>query len=237
MNREQRAQAVDGVQSRDLHATEGRLAARTSSQTLPCNSGIFSMRASTSHHGLPTPGCSIARARRAASSARCQLGMSWASTCSGRLSQIAPSAVPASSGPKIRVAPCVPMMVHFFKAPASHDHDRRRPILEVVFFRTEAGNEPVREWLRGLIREDRRTVGEDIKTAQFGWPIGMPLIRKLTTGLWEVRSHISTGIARVMFTVDGQTMVLLHGFQKKSQRTPPADLMTAKRRLAQLRSE
>lgn len=118
-----------------------------------------------------------------------------------------------------------------------HEHDRLRPILEVVFFRTEAGNEPVREWLRGLVREDRRTVGEDIKTAQFGWPLGMPLIRKLATGLWEVRSHVSTGIARVMFTVDGQTMVLLHGFQKKSQRTPPADLVTAKRRLTQLRSD
>jgi len=118
-----------------------------------------------------------------------------------------------------------------------NDRDSRQPILDVVFFRTEAGNEPVREWLQGLAREDRRTVGEDIKTAQFGWPIGMPLIRKLASDLWEVRSRISNGISRVMFTVDGQTMVLLHGFQKKSQRTPPADLMTAKRRLAQLRSE
>ena len=122
-------------------------------------------------------------------------------------------------------------------APAGHEHARLRPILEVVFFRTEASNEPVREWLRGLVRKDRKTVGEDIKTAQFGWPIGMPLIRKLAAELWEVRSHISTGIARVMLTVDGQTMVLLHGFQKKSQRTPPADLLTAKRRLARLRSE
>ena len=113
----------------------------------------------------------------------------------------------------------------------------RRPILEVVFFRTETGSEPVRDWLRGLAREDRKAVGEDIKTAQFGWPMGMPLIRKLAGGLWEVRSRISSGITRVMFTVDGQTMVLLHGFQKKSQRTHPADLMTAKRRLAQLRSE
>jgi phage-related protein len=118
-----------------------------------------------------------------------------------------------------------------------NDRGSRQPILDVVFFRTEAGNEPVREWLQGLAREDRRTVGEDIKTAQFGWPIGMPLIRKLASDLWEVRSRISNGISRVMFTVDGQTMVLLHGFQKKSQRTPPADLMTAKRRLAQLRSE
>lgn len=122
-------------------------------------------------------------------------------------------------------------------APAGHEHDRRRPILEVVFFRTEAGNEPVREWLRGLVREDRKTVGEDIKTAQFGWPLGMPLIRKVATGLWEVRSHVSSGITRVMFTVDGQTMILLHAFQKKSQRTPPADLMTAKRRLSELRSD
>lgn len=118
-----------------------------------------------------------------------------------------------------------------------HGHGSRRPILEVVFFRTETGSEPVRDWLRGLSREDRKAVGEDIKTAQFGWPMGMPLIRKLAGGLWEVRSRISSGITRVMFTVDGQTMVLLHGFQKKSQRTPPADLMTAKRRLAQLRSE
>jgi phage-related protein len=122
-------------------------------------------------------------------------------------------------------------------APAGREHDQRRPILEVVFFRTDAGNEPVRVWLRGLPREDRKTIGEDIKTAQFGWPLGMPLIRKIATGLWEVRSDIGAGIARVMFTVDGQTMVLLHGFQKKSQRTPPADLRTAQRRLAQLRSE
>ena len=68
-------------------------------------------------------------------------------------------------------------------APAGHEHDRRRPILEGVFFRTEAGNEPVREWLLGLAREDRKTVGEDIKTAQYGRPLGMPLIRKLANGL------------------------------------------------------
>ena len=96
-----------------------------------------------------------------------------------------------------------------------HERGSRRPILEVVFFRTETGSEPVRDWLRGLAREDRKAVGEDIKTAQFGWPMGMPLIRKLASGLWEVRSRISSGITRVIFTVDGQTMVLLHGFQKK----------------------
>lgn len=159
--------------------------------------------------------------------------------------QATPDSLPASPRPpsaiwwhfKVILSRVYQIRYTSLMAPAGHEHDRRRPILEVVFFRTEAGNEPVREWLLGLAREDRKTVGEDIKTAQFGWPLGMPLIRKLATGLWEVRSHVSTGIARVMFTVDGQTMVLLHGFQKKSQRTPPADLMTAKQRLAQLRSE
>lgn len=61
-----------------------------------------------------------------------------------------------------------------------------QPILEVRFFRTSAGNEPVRDWLKAMTREDRRAIGEDIKTAQFGWPIGMPLIRKLDKDLWEV---------------------------------------------------
>jgi hypothetical protein len=68
---------------------------------------------------------------------------------------------------------------------------KNEPVLFVVFYTTEAGNEPVREWLKSLKREDRKTIGEDIKTAQFGWPLGMPLIRKLEPGLWEVRSHIS----------------------------------------------
>ena len=111
----------------------------------------------------------------------------------------------------------------------------QKPILSVRFFVTAGGREPVREWLSGLERKDRRSVGFDIKTAQFGWPIGMPLIRKLEPGLWEVRSHIANGIARVLFTVEGDTMVLLHGFVKKSQKSPAADLKTAKRRLAELK--
>jgi len=82
-----------------------------------------------------------------------------------------------------------------------------------------------------------RPVGQDVKTAQYGWPLGMPLIRKLEPGLWEVRSHIARGIARVIFTVADGVMVLLHGFGKKSQRTPPGDLRTARQRLANLREE
>lgn len=80
-------------------------------------------------------------------------------------------------------------------------------------------------------------IGEDIKTAQFGWPLGMPLVRKIEPGLWEVRSYISTGIARVLFTVEGNIMVLLHGFVKKSTKTPIDDLSLARKRLSQLRGE
>jgi len=110
----------------------------------------------------------------------------------------------------------------------------REPILRVVFFRSASSSEPVREWLASLRREDRRAIGGDIKTAQYGWPLGMPLIRKLEPSLWEVRSHIAEGIARVMFTVDSGLMVLLHGYVKKSAKTPVAELKTARARLARL---
>ena len=113
----------------------------------------------------------------------------------------------------------------------------RQPILKVRFYRTAAGAEPVRVWLKELPRQHRKAIGEDIKTAQFGWPIGMPLIRKLEPGLWEVRSTLRSGIARVLFTVRDQTMVLLHGFIKKQQRTPTGELNTARQRLADLRKE
>jgi phage-related protein len=112
-----------------------------------------------------------------------------------------------------------------------------KPVLSVKFYATSAGNEPVRDWLHELSRDDRRVLGEDIKTAQYGWPLSMPLIRKLEPGLWEVRSRIADGIVRVLFTVDEQTMVLLHGFVKKSQKTPGADLKMARQRLADLRKE
>jgi phage-related protein len=107
----------------------------------------------------------------------------------------------------------------------------KKPILDVVFYKSQSGNEPVRDWLKSLPKEDRKAIGEDIKTAQYGWPLGMPLIRKIERGLWEVRSDISTGIARVFFTVRDSLMVLLHGFVKKSQKTPPTELDTARRRL------
>ena len=108
------------------------------------------------------------------------------------------------------------------------------PILAVAFFRTETGREPVREWLKSLPREERRIIGEDLKTVQFGWPLGMPLVRKLDAKLWEVRSRLPGRIARVMFTSAEGWMILLHGFIKKSRKTPMEDLELAKNRLRML---
>lgn len=109
--------------------------------------------------------------------------------------------------------------------------------LQVVFYRTAHGSEPVREWLKSLSPADKRIIGEDIKTVQFGFPIGMPLVRKLEAGLWEVRSSLPNRIARVIFTVEDGLMILLHGFIKKSQKTSPEDLQLARERLSRLRGE
>jgi phage-related protein len=100
------------------------------------------------------------------------------------------------------------------------------PILSVAVFCTASGNEPVRDWLKSLPREERRIIGEDIKTVQFRWPLGMPLVRKLDKGLWEVRSHLPGRIARILFTTGERRMVLLHGFHKKSQKTPQEEFGT-----------
>ncbi len=105
------------------------------------------------------------------------------------------------------------------------------PILSVIFYRSETGNEPVREWLKELNREDRKVIGEDIKLVQFRWPLGMPLVRKMETSLWEVRSKLKSGnIARNFFSVLGSEMILLHGIIKKSQKTPKKDIELARKR-------
>ena len=105
--------------------------------------------------------------------------------------------------------------------------------LKVVFFRTESGNEPVREWLKALSKEDCKAIGTDILTVQYAWPIGKPLVDNLGDGLWEVRSRLSNRIARTLFAVVDQEIVLLHGFIKKQHKTPPDELDLAKKRKRQ----
>ena len=99
------------------------------------------------------------------------------------------------------------------------------------FYASAAGRRPVREWLLSLSKDDHRIIGRDIQRVEFGWPIGMPYCRSLGRGLWEVRSDLTGGrIARVIFWIIGSEMVLLHGFEKKTQKTPPQDIELALRR-------
>ena len=106
-------------------------------------------------------------------------------------------------------------------------------VMRVHFFQTRSGNESVREWLRELPAEQRRAIGEDLMVVQYRWPLGMPLVRKMGPKLWELRSSIPDGIARLFFTVWDEHIVALHGFVKKGQKTPDYELETAQRRLAE----
>ena len=105
--------------------------------------------------------------------------------------------------------------------------------IPAVFFRSKTGVEPVRDWLKSLDKEDRFKIGTDIKTVEFGWPVGMPTCRPLGDGLYEVRTNLDRRIARVIFCIGGGRMILLHGFIKKTQKTPKADLDLAKNRKRQ----
>jgi phage-related protein len=99
--------------------------------------------------------------------------------------------------------------------------------LRVCFFQTEVGNQPVRAWLLDLAKEERKLIGEDIKTVQYRWPLGMPLVRYLTNQIYEIRTHLPNRIARTLFFIESNSIVLLHGFIKKTQQTPEADLELA----------
>jgi len=108
--------------------------------------------------------------------------------------------------------------------------------LKVKFYKTESGSEPVREWLKQLDVMDKKMIGADIKTVQFGWPLGMPLVGFIASGLWEVRSRLhSQRIARVLFVCEKGFMVLIHGFIKKQQKTPLPDLQLTRSRIKQLK--
>ena len=110
--------------------------------------------------------------------------------------------------------------------------------IAVVFYREEvSGNEPVKKWLLSLSKEDRKRIGNDLRTVQIGWPLGMPLVRNLGGGLWEVRSHILHGIARIVFMMSQGEIVLLNGFIKKSQKTPTEELDLARKRAKKYKKE
>ena len=116
-----------------------------------------------------------------------------------------------------------------------HGPQSPRPKIPLIFFRTGAGSEPVREWLRGLPEAERRAIGIDLLRAQWRWPVGMPLCRPLGEGLWEVRTDLPTKrTARVLLCLYRGHLVALHGFIKKTQATPDEDLAMARKRQKEL---
>lgn len=108
-------------------------------------------------------------------------------------------------------------------------------ILKIAFYRESSGKEPVKEWMSDLTEQERKIIGEDIKRVQYGWPLGMPLVKPLGEGLWEIRSKFRTRIARIIFTLYAGHLILLHGFIKKTQKITDTDLQLAKKRLKTLK--
>jgi phage-related protein len=109
--------------------------------------------------------------------------------------------------------------------------------VELVFFRNDAGSEPVRDWLKDMDEAERRAIGTDLLRAQWRWPVGMPLCRPMGKGLWEVRTDLpSNRTARVLICFYQGRLVALHGFIKKTRATPEDDLALARRRRKELES-
>lgn len=111
----------------------------------------------------------------------------------------------------------------------------RESPLKVKFYINDNGNEPARDWIRSLPEKCRKAIGNDIKTLQYGWPIGMPLAEKLCSDIWEVRTKIRNIIIRNLFTIFDNKIVILHGFIKKTRKTPKDDLDLAIQRMKQIK--
>jgi phage-related protein len=113
---------------------------------------------------------------------------------------------------------------------------RLKPI-PLRFWRSATGREPVRDWLNELPRDDQRIIGRDMAKVQFGWPVGLPLCRPLSGGLWEVRSSLpSRREARVLFGFHDGMLIAVHAFIKKTQKTPAEALGLARERMKEVRS-
>jgi phage-related protein len=106
----------------------------------------------------------------------------------------------------------------------------RHPKLECSFYKTDAGREPVRDWLKGMDDDTRRQIGEDIGIVQWTWPVGRPLVGSFGGGLHEVRTTHGRNEYRVLFCVENDRMILLNGLRKQTQRTPPAEIALARKR-------
>ena len=106
--------------------------------------------------------------------------------------------------------------------------------LAIIFYKEDSGREPVADWLKKLDRQERTKIGEDLQTLQYRWPLGMPLVKSLDKGLWELRTRLPNRISRIIFVVQGGYIILLNGFIKKTEKTPSREIETAKARLKKL---
>jgi len=104
------------------------------------------------------------------------------------------------------------------------------PKLRAMFYSTSSGREPVREWLMSLRLDERKQIGTDIAYVQFKWPIGKPRVDHLRGHIWEIRTTLRNRVARVLFSVSGDELILLHGFIKQTQKTPTEDIALAEAR-------
>ncbi|MDR0723269.1 MAG: type II toxin-antitoxin system RelE/ParE family toxin [Treponema sp.] len=115
-------------------------------------------------------------------------------------------------------------------------HMKKKDRFQVFFFKTVAGNQPVKDFLlTERSEQDRKEIGSDISAVQQRFPLGLPLVDKISDNLWEIRSHIPDGICRTFFTIHTHTIILLHSFVKKTKKTPLKELEIAQRRLQEYR--
>ena len=114
-------------------------------------------------------------------------------------------------------------------------HKKEQKSFKAVFFETVNGKQPVRDFIIGLIREDQKIIGADIRIVQNNFPLGLPLVKKLKPELWEIRSDIKDGIGRVFFTFASEKIILLHAIVKKTQKTPPREIDVAIERLKEFK--
>jgi len=113
--------------------------------------------------------------------------------------------------------------------------NKEQKIYDIVFFETASGNQPARDVIKGLSKDDQKEIGADIRVVQNSFPIGLPLVRKLKPDLWEIRSIITNGFFRVFITFFGEKIILLHAIIKKTNKTPPQEIEVAVTRLKEFK--
>jgi phage-related protein len=111
-----------------------------------------------------------------------------------------------------------------------------KPHFTIIFYKEDSGREPVIEWLNRLDKQERIKIGEDLQTLQYRWPLGMPLVKPLGKGLWELRTKLSNRIARIIFVVQDSYIIILNGFIKKTEKTPLREIEIAQTRLKKIGS-